>query len=156
MNDAKLGNWYCTAAGQMMGGIVSLMIEDHDWDKHFLSFFFPSLHARHLIYYFCSQMAANLDEIATAVVIHSAPASGYRKVLRFSISTLDSWSCNIQQLSFSWLFFTWHFSSRHFLLFYIILEYFFNNIFSLHHFISFFKIIFDNIIHWIKYLIIVW
>ena len=93
----------------------------------FLSFFFPSLDARHLIYYFCSQMAANLDEIATGVVIHSAPASGYRKVLRFSISTLDSWTCNIQQLSSSWLFFTWHFSLR---LFCIILAYYFNNILS--------------------------
>ena len=72
----------------MMGGIVSLMIEDHDWDKHFLSFFFPSLNARHLIYYFCSQMAANLDEIATGVVIHSAPASGYRK---FSGSQSQPW-----------------------------------------------------------------
>ena len=33
-------------------------------------------------------MAANLDEIATGVVIHSAPASGYR---RFSGSQSQPW-----------------------------------------------------------------
>ena len=127
MNDAKLGNWYCTASGQMMGGIVSLMIEDHDWDKHFFVFFLPlaSCKTSYLLFLFPNggQFRRNCNWCC-----YSLGASiRLPQVLRFSISTLDSWTCNIQQLSSSWLFFTWHFSLR---LFCIILAYYFNNILS--------------------------